>query len=642
MPRTLVEKIVGRFLASDPHGPVPRCGDYVALRPRHVMTHDNTAAVMKKFTSLGAEAMADPRQPIFTLDHNVQDLSEGNQAKYADIEAFADRMGVEFFPAGRGIGHQIMVEEGFAWPGTLVVASDSHSNLYGGIGALGTPVVRTDAAALWATGETWWQIPPVTQVVLEGALAEGVAGKDIIVSLCGIFAQDEVLNHAVEFTGPGIADLSIESRLSIANMTTEWGALAGVFPVDNRLLNWYRKRVGQYASITQEAVDKLAAEAEQLVADPDAPYFQTIQLDLATVEPCICGPDTVKIMQPVSALAENPIRIDKAYLLSCVNGRLEDFAAAAEVLQGAQVAEHVEFWIAAASDQVQQQAEANGDWQTLLDAGARPLPAGCGPCIGMGAGLLEDGEVGISATNRNFQGRMGSPKAQAYLASPRVVAASAAAGQITGPDGFGGPPLSFRHEVHPAPARKSEPIPIVEGFPALLEGELLFCNADNLNTDAIYAGKYTYREDMTPEQMAAVAMGNYDPDFQGLVREGDILVGGFNFGTGSSREQAATALNFRGIPLVCAGSFSATYKRNAFNNGFSCVDSPALLEWLRQNHASDAPTVRTGYVAQFDFARGEIRVADQSFPFAPLGPAAQELVAAGGLENLVRKRLRAS
>lgn len=249
MAQNLVEKIVQRFAVGLPNGQIVKTGDFVTVRPRHVMTHDNTAAVMLKFKGLGATEVNNPAQPVFTLDHNVQDTSENNLKKYSNIEAFGQKMGVDFHPAGRGIGHQIMIEEGYAWPGTLVVASDSHSNVYGGIGALGTPVVRTDAAALWATGETWWQIPPVTKVVLRGKLRKGVSGKDVIVSLCGLYNQDEVLNHALVFEGPGVSNLNIASRLTIANMTTEWGALTGIFPCDEKTVAWYREREGTHPAL---------------------------------------------------------------------------------------------------------------------------------------------------------------------------------------------------------------------------------------------------------------------------------------------------------------------------------------------------------------------------------------------------------
>lgn len=183
-----------------------------------------------KFMSIGASKIHDPRQIVMTLDHDVQNKSEKNLTKYRQIEEFAERQSVDFYPAGRG-GHQIMVEEGYAFPGTMTVASDSHSNMYGGVGCLGTPVVRTDAAAIWATGRTWWKGPPIAKVQFTGTLPAGVTGKDVIIALSGLFNTDEVLNYAIEFTGSEetMESLSVDTRLTIANMTTEWGALTG-FP----------------------------------------------------------------------------------------------------------------------------------------------------------------------------------------------------------------------------------------------------------------------------------------------------------------------------------------------------------------------------------------------------------------------------
>ncbi len=654
MSQNLIEKIAQRFAVGLDENQIIHSGDFITLQPAHVMTHDNTGAVIPKFKSIGAKKIANPRQVVHTLDHNIQDTSAANLAKYAKIEKFSAEMGVDFYPAGRGIGHQIMCEEGYAFPGTVVVASDSHSNMYGGLGVLGTPVVRTDAAALWASGKTWWQIPPVAKVVLNGKLKAGATGKDVIITLAGYFNQDEVLNHAIEFSGSGIEALSIDQRLSIANMTTEWGALAGVFPIDEVTINWLKARQAVIeerglAGVPSDADgngihprlnNKRIAELDQNkpVADPDAFYAKEIIFDLSSVRPIVSGPDTVKVATTVSEMDKKEIKIQKAYLVSCVNSRVEDIAQAAEVVRGKAIHPEVEFYIAPASSEVLAESKKRGDWQALLDAGAIELPPGCGPCIGLGAGLLKDGEVGISATNRNFKGRMGSKNAQAYLASPAVVAASALAGKITSPQETDSTEPDGKIIIHSKPAEKTQ-VKILNGFPKKLSGEMLFCPQDNMNTDGIYPGKYTYKDDITPKEQAQVVMENYDPDFNKIVSEGDILVGGFNFGTGSSREQAATALKYRGIQLVLAGSFSETYKRNAINNGFLVIEAAQLVKDLKEQFGTDNLTVRTGIQAQLDFSASTLTANGKTYSIHPVGAAAQEIIIAGGLESWVKERL---
>ena len=656
MSQTLIEKIVLKHAVGLEPVHVVKTGDFISIQPAHVMTHDNTGAVMGKFKAISASKMANPRQPVFTLDHNVQDKSETNLKKYAGIEAFGKEMGVDFYPAGRGIGHQIMCEEGYTWPGTMVVASDSHSNMYGGLGCLGTPVVRTDAAALWATARTWWQVPAITKVELTGNLQKGVTGKDVIITLCGLFNNDEVLNHVLEFIGNGIVDLGIDERLTIANMTTEWGALAGVFPIDEVTIQWLKDRAdfigkrglegvlsdndgekGVHPRLNRDRINEL--ENNPTMADEGAFYTKEIRLDLNSVSPHISGPNHVKTMTSLHDAVGKNIKIDKAYLVSCVNSRVEDLAEAAKVIKGRQVASAVEFYIAAASSEVQAESETRGDWQALVDAGATPLPPGCGPCIGLGIGLLGPGEVGISATNRNFKGRMGDPTAEAYLASPSVVAASAIAGKIVPPFEWESVAPEGEITVIDKPETGESKVRLLEGFPETLEGEIIFCHQDNLNTDGIYPGKYTYIDDFSPEQMAEVVMENYDPEFGKIVERGNIIVGGYNFGTGSSREQAATSLIYRGIQMVMAGSFSQTYKRNAINNGFLVIEAPQLLADLKSEFGEDKLSVKTGWKIQVDFRNCIISIEENRYPISAVGTAAQELILTKGLENWIKERI---
>lgn len=738
--QTLTEKIVQRYSLGLAKDKFVKSGDYVTLSPHRCMTHDNSWPCAMKFMSIGATKIHDPNQVVMTLDHDVQNKSESNLKKYRQIEEFAQAQGVDFYPAGRGIGHQIMVEEGYAWPGTMTVASDSHSNMYGGVGCLGTPIVRTDAASIWATGRTWWQIPPIAKVTLTGILPKGVTGKDVIVALCGLFNNDEVLNHAIEFTGSEqtLRSLPIDHRLAIANMTTEWGALSGLFPIDSMLQAWLRSKAttsalfdkpqeGVLSRISHARIDDLVENP--LVADKGATYAKSLYLNLSTLSPYVSGPNSVKVATPLKDLEAQDIKINKAYLVSCTNSRASDLAAAAKVFKDAlqdgkpaKVADGVKFYIAAASLPEQRAAEEAGDWQALIDAGAIVLPSGCGPCIGLGTGLLEPGEVGISASNRNFKGRMGSTEAKAYLASPEVVAASALNGKLAGPGWYEKPigvekivlgegngiaeedkAMSIEEaldkfiaqadsliessekslvgsQTETEPADDGALTEILPGFPEKVEGEIVFCDADNINTDGIYPGKYTYQDNVSVEQMAEYAMENYDKEFRSIAREGDILVSGFNFGCGSSREQAATALLAKKIPLVVAGSFGNIFSRNSINNALMGLEVPILVQRLREAFSSkevegksdvteptgnkeslDSPkpatqaapvgekvlTRRTGWKLVYDVRRSKVVITEPngktfSQKVGEMPPNVQEIIAKGGLEKWVKHEIGSS
>ncbi|SCU95592.1 LANO_0E10792g1_1 [Lachancea nothofagi CBS 11611] len=669
--QNLTEKIVQTYAVGLADGKKVASGDYVSIQPAHCMSHDNSWPVALKFMGLGASKVKDRKQIVNTLDHDVQNTSETNLTKYKNIENFAKKQGIDFYPAGRGIGHQIMIEEGYAFPLNLTVASDSHSNTYGGIGCLGTPVVRTDAAAIWATGQTWWQIPPVAQVELKGELPHGVSGKDIIVALCGVFNKDQVLNHAIEFTGQSLEKIPVDYRLTIANMTTEWGALSGLFPVDQTLVNWYSERLQKvgpdHPRINQSRIDELTQKSHVLKADDDAVYAKKLTIDLNTLTHYVSGPNSVKTSATVQELSEQDIKVNKAYLVSCTNSRLSDLESAAHVVCPSgdlnkihKVAPGVEFYVAAASSEVERDAKASGAWEKLIRAGCKTLPAGCGPCIGLGTGLLEPGEVGISATNRNFKGRMGSKDALAYLASPSVVTASAVLGKIGSPAevlGQKDPAFSgVQASVEDVPQKAAEaavaetgPVEMLKGFPSQITGELVLCDADNINTDGIYPGKYTYQDDVSREKMAQVCMENYDGEFQSKVNAGDIIISGYNFGTGSSREQAATALLAKGIDLVVSGSFGNIFSRNSINNALLTLEIPTLIDMLREKY-KDSPkelTRRTGWFLKWDLPNSKVTVTENSAngpvvleqKVGELGKNLQEIIVKGGLEGWVKSQL---
>ncbi|KAG6080382.1 mitochondrial Homoaconitase [Claviceps sp. LM220 group G6] len=712
-PQTLTEKIVQRYAVGLADGKKVKSGDYVTVAPHHCMTHDNSWPVALKVQKMGLTKIHNNKQIVMTIDHDVSNKSAANQGKYASIEQFARKHGVDFHESGKGIGHQIMCEEGYAWPGTLTVASDSHSNHYGGLGCLGTAVVRTDAASIWATSKTWWQVPPVAKITLTGVMPPGVTGKDVIVALIGLFNQDDVLNHAVEFTGSEetLRSITIDERMTIANMTTEWGALSGLFPIDSVLISWLRARattsamlkpeLGTKARFNHERIDELVQNP--IRADPRAVYAKSLYLNLSTLSPYVSGPNSVKLATPLRDLESQKIAIDKAYLVSCTNSRASDISAAARVFREAakdgkkpKVAEGVKFYLAAASRAEQEIAEEAGDWQVLVEAGAIPQESGCNQCIGLGPGIMEPGETAISASNRNFKGRLGSPvRTKAYLASPEVVAASALQGYIAGPGWYQKPEgvekviigegsgdyaadqatsivsaleklvadaegmiadaqgLTDSDSTAAGTSSTEKPETLTEilpGFPEKIESEIVFLDADNLNTDGIYPGKYTYQDGITTEKMAEVCMENYDPEFRNIAKASDILVSGFNFGTGSSREQSATAILAKGIPLVVAGSFSNIFSRNSINNALMGLEVPRLVRRLRESFKADGAdkvlTRRTGWKLVWDVRRSKVTVTEKDGTtweekVGELPPNVQEIIACGGLEKWVKKQIAA-
>ena len=542
---TLVEKIAARHADGLAAGAVVRAGDFVSIRPRHVMTHDNTGAVIPKFKQIGATVIADPAQPVFAIDHDIQNVTPKNLEKYAKIEAFAAQHGIDFYPAGTGISHQVMVEQGYVVPGALVVASDSHSNLYGAMAALGTPVVRTDAASIWATGVTWWQVPAVAKVVLKGNLSAGVTGKDVIIALCGLFNKDEVLNHAVEFMGDGVVNFSMAARMTIANMTTEWGALAGVFPFDQVTVNYLRSRVSEFTNdrrpgtrgpksrsgYTNSDIDAWWSDRGNLSADADAHYAIELELDLATVVPHVSGPNEVKTMVSLAEIERKHVPIQKAYLMSCVNARLEDLHDAAEVVRarGGSVAAGVEFYLAAASAEVQAKSESAGDWQTLVDAGAIPaarLRTRASVLVAVSCGQRRNRDQ--RPNDSQFQGAHGrDPVSRRCILGVRPPSwpASALAGFICAPQTYHG--SHRRHRACPPRSSKTalggsavsvESSMQPPRFPPACAVALLFIDKENnLNTDGIFAGKAitAYRDDLTLWQhRGRVTFENFDPNFE--------------------------------------------------------------------------------------------------------------------------------
>ena len=629
--QTLTEKIISNYIEKKSYADLVSQGSAYWIEPEHVMSHDNSAAIIKKFNDFNIKKVINEKQPIIALDHNIQDNSIQNKKKYSRIEEFSKKNNLTFFSSGKGIGHQIMVEEGFAFPGTFCVASDSHANMYGGVGCLGTPVVRTDAAAIWATGKLWWRIPKIINVIFNNQLREGVTGKDIILTLINQVGRNIVLNSAIEFTGDGIKSLSIDDRLTIANMTTEWGALSGLFPIDDILIEWLKKHSKKNNNFNKDKITSLTDNP--LIADVGANYCKTINVDLNTINPFISGAND----WASKSLTNEKIYINKAYLVSCANSRESDLKKAANILSKGEIHPNVQMYLSAASNQVQKKLEKDGVWKIFLDAGVNILPSGCGPCIGLGNGIIQKNEVAISSSNRNAPGRMGHKDGKVYLSSPETVAKSAIKGFISHDQNFQMKPkisISDHDKILGKNKINSNDLDI-----PMIKGEGIFCFENNITTDGIFPSSHTYNENLSEMDLAKLAMKNYDDKFFELSREGDILLSGYNFGIGSSREQAVTCLKARGIKLVIAASYSSTYMRNALNNGYGLIECPDLINNLQTKFTKNLKSIRLNSIIKIDFKNSKIytELFDSGFTFKKWNNLEYELISNGGLKNFIIK-----
>ncbi len=422
MSETFAEKALARA-AGLAHTAV---GQIVDARPDIVLSHDNTAAIARLFASLGLARVAQPERIAVTLDHAVPPPTAEHAQNHADARRFVAEQGIgHFFEAGRGICH-----------GQLILGADSHTTHFGWLGAFGAGVGRTEVAALWATGELWLRVPETIRVDLTGALRRGVTAKDLGLTLLALLGPEAGIYRALEIGGPGVASLSLESRMVIPNLMAESGAKNAWTQPDGAVFDWLATRL---ARRTGEAVDACRARiaAGAIYPDADAAYLERHAVDLAAIEPVVALPHSPAKLAPLSQVAGAPVQ--QAFIGACTNGRLEDLAAAAGVLRPAggrvrRVAAGTRLIVIPASSEVLQDALAAGYVQTFLEAGAMLGVPGCGPCMGNHLGIPASGETVISTANRNFRGRMGNPEADIYLASPQVVAASAVLGRIAGPE----------------------------------------------------------------------------------------------------------------------------------------------------------------------------------------------------------------
>jgi len=394
-------------------------GEIVTVKPDHLLTHDNTAAIVSKIgADLEKHGIADPETPVIVIDHVVPAASEKTATNHKKIREFVARHGIKnFYDTGEGICHEVLIAKGRALPGSLIVGSDSHTCTYGAVGAFATGIDRTEAASIMLTGKTWLKVPQSLKVTLKGKLPDGVSAKDLVLTIIGDIGADGANYLSVEFHGD-TASLGMEERITVANMGVEMGAKNAVFPVDG---------------VTREFLELAGAPKgwEAVWADPDAEYVKTLEYDLSKIAPIVAKPHTVDNVVPVGEV--EGLEINQFLIGTCTNGRLGDLRTAAGILEGKHIDRKARLLILPASRDIMLEATRDGTIATLVEAGAMVLPPGCGPCLGAHQGVLAPGERCLSTANRNFKGRMGCAEAEIYLASPATVAASALAGKISDP-----------------------------------------------------------------------------------------------------------------------------------------------------------------------------------------------------------------
>ena len=408
---TIIEKIIRHNTGTQNVKP----GDIVTVKADRVMIHDIFIPfVADKFEEMGFKKLWDPDKAVLIYDHLVPASQLDDTRHFRIGDAFAAKYGMKHVHRSDGICHQLMTEAGYVKPGDVVFGTDSHTTTYGCVGAFSSGIGYTEMASILGTGTMWIKVPETIKVVIEGKLPADVMSKDIILRLIGDLGADGATYLALEFTGSTVEEMSVSSRMTIANMAVEAGAKCALFTPD--------EKTAEYCEIQLNEFQK------SLTGDEDGVYKKVIRYRAEDFVPVMACPSQVDKIRPVSEL--EGIAIDQVFIGSCTNGRLEDLAAAAGVLKGKKVADYVKLIVTPASRKIYQEAMDQGIMEILSEAGAIITHPGCGLCCGRTGGILSDGERVVATNNRNFLGRMGTSKVEIYLASPKTAAACALAGRI--------------------------------------------------------------------------------------------------------------------------------------------------------------------------------------------------------------------
>lgn len=636
---TLTEKIIKDHLVV---GEMVK-GTEIGIRIDQTLTQDSTGTM----AYMQLEAMEVPRvktkRSLAYIDHNMLQEGPENMDDHIYIQTVAKKHGVYFSKPGNGICHQVEIER-FGVPGQTLLGSDSHTPTGGGIGMLAIGAGGLDVAVAMAGGEYYITMPEVVKVELTGKLRKGVSSKDIILEVLRQCTVKGGINKVFEYTGDGVKTLTVPERATVTNMGAELGATTSVFPSDD-MTKAFLEAQGRGEDFTA------------LSADSDAVYDQVVKVDLSTLEPltaCPHSPDKVVKVSEIEGLKVNQVAIG-----SCTNSSWLDLMKVAAILKGQTVAENVQLVIAPGSKQVLTMLAENGALADLLNAGARILECGCGPCIGMGQAPCTDG-VSLRTFNRNFKGRSGTVSADVYLLSPETAAISAVNGVLTNPlgkvelpdiempkdflinDNAVVPPAPEGERVEVIKGPNIKPFPLAKPLADTVEGKALIVVEDNITTDHIMpsnAKLLPYRSNIP--YLADYCLAPCDPEFPQRAKDnhGGFIIGGQNYGQGSSREHAALAPVYLGIKGVITKSFARIHKNNLINNG--------ILPMVFENEA-DYDKISLGDDLMIDNAREQVntgrivlknKTKNEEYPLLiEVSERQKEMLQAGGLINLMRSK----
>ncbi len=589
MKRTFVEKIFDA-----------KKGSIVFKKPDIILSHDNTASIFNTFRKMGGENVGNPDQLLIVLDHNAPPTSAKLANQYQQIRDIIKAQGIsKFHDAGKGICHQIMAD--YAKPGMVIVGSDSHTCTAGAFNSFAAGIDRTETAGLWRQGETWFRVPDSMKITLHGKLKNGVYAKDISLWIIGMIGSSGADYMSIEYHGDGVKTLSIDQRMTLANLASEMGAKNAVFPNDAVL------------------TDFLGEEIEGAWADDGADYTKEIEINLSDIFPLVAAPHHVDNVKAVSEVAGT--KLHEALVGTCTNGRLEDLRIVAEILNGNTLPFGFQMVIVPASQKIYRQAMKEGLIEIFMEAGANVLAASCGPCLGTGQGIPADGYNVISTANRNFKGRMGNKESFVYLASPATVAHSALAGEIVDPRGIDS------NDKYPYEIEQAGTVTIEENDNRRFDGVWNYTDVNDLNTDQMFAGNLTYSVlSSDPVAILPHLFKGFDVNFTDNVKNNDVIIAGSNFGCGSSREHPAVGLSHLGVKAVICKSVNRIFYRSSVNQGLPIILLPEAVD-----------AYKPGDEVYVSLTKGEVSIAGKIFTFAALPEKLMGIFEARGLVNYIKE-----